>query len=653
MGLAGIPNGSSDVFIAFRSGQLIRINFAEPSLAKTVADLNVLAGTPVGLIGEGGFLGFAVHPDFPKNGRVFVSWTSADASPNNFVRSRVGYVTSLDGGQSFTSYVNLIEFEQDHGNHYGGGIAFGRDGRLYLSFGDGGSSLGQRTDTFFGKVLRIDVDAGSPYTIPNDNPFRLGGGEPATFAYGFRNPFRISIDRETGDLWLADVGQNKWEEIDRVALGGNYGWPCREGRHPFTSDPTLCPSNASVIDPIFEHEHVAGVSTQRSITGGVVYRGRISAAYGSYIYGDFQTQELFRLSFNRATGAASSELLNPSGPFGGWVGFGEDASGEVYALDLGGSIYKMVAATDAGVSGPGPETLSQRGCLPSQAAGLIPYDVNAPFWSDGADKERFIGLPDGRTINVAADGDFEFPNGSVLVKTFSVGSKKIETRLFMRHEDGNWAGYSYEWLDDQSDAVLLADSKRKRIAADRDWYFPSRAECMRCHTERAGRTLGLELGQLNRDFVYVSTNRISNQLDTFDRIGLFTTPLASDASPRPLLPSPSDPAQPLEARSRAYLHSNCAGCHRPPGEGRALLDLRFTTPLKDTLTCNVAPLAGDQGTTGAKLLTPGNINLSLLSLRPHATTAARMPPLASSVVDTQGLDGALDAWIKSLTACPQ
>lgn len=666
MMMAMAPNDPSHFYLARRAGLLERFDVNTPQTRTTVANLSTLSGAPVGAGGEGGFLGFAFHPKFAQTGRVYVTWTGYDTPPPNFVRSHVGYITSNDGGLTFTSYTDLLSFDQAYATHFGGGIAFGRDGYLYVSFGDNAEAVhGQNKSFFWSKVLRIDVDTapvGSKYGIPPDNPFADGGGEPATFAYGFRNPFRFSFDRQTGELWLGDVGEGQKEEVDRVERGGNYGWPCREGKNDYYyNQPTLCPPGAyaNSIDPLVDHQHVPGVSPGRSITGGYVYRGKaIPSMVGTYVYGDYVTSEIFGLRFDPLTAEASSTVLEtPAGAH--WSAFAEDSEGEIYGLDLyTGDIYQMVPSpTDAGAATTFPPArLSETGCVlataPTKPApGLIPYDLNAPFWSDGLEKERYLGVPNGKTITVAPDGDFEFPNGSVLMKTFSVAKKKVETRLFMRHDDGSWAGYSYEWLDDQSDAVLLTSGKRKRVDGS-DWYFPSRAECMRCHTERAGRTLGLEVGQLNRDFVYASTNRISNQVDTLEHIGLFATPLIFDSGVRPSLPSPLDSNQPPEARARAYLHANCAGCHRPPGEGRAQLDLRFGTSFKDTKTCDAVPLAGDQGALGATLITPGAVAKSLVSLRPHATGSSRMPPLASSMVDTKGLE-VVDAWITSLTSCPQ
>jgi uncharacterized repeat protein (TIGR03806 family) len=666
MAMAQAPGDGSRWFVALRGGTLVTFPTTNPPNAPaTVANLSTLSGNAVaGLGGEGGFLGMAIHPKFAQNGRIYVSWTD-NAQGTGSMRSVIGYITSTDGGQSFTSYKEILAFDQTTAtNHKGGGLAFGKDGYLYASFGDGGGGddqfvKGQTKSGFFSKILRIDVDNpadGKPYGIPNGNPFKAGGGSPEVFAYGFRNPFRFSVDRETNEVWVGDVGQNQWEEIDaKVQAGGNYGWPCKEATHDYlNTNATKCPNpGATFIDPVVEHEHVPRNS--RSITGGVVYRGKAMPAFaGTYVYGDYVKQELWSVTFEG--GEAKSTRLNEAGPAANWVGFAEDVDGEVYALALNqGSIYKLLPA---GPQPPDtfPTLLSKTGCVdPSDptkpASGLVPYGVNSALWSDGAKKDRWMALPDGKTITVGPDGDFDFPNGTVLMKSFSVNGKLVETRLFMRHDDGGWAGYTYEWNDAQTDATLLRSSKTK-AAGGQNWYYPSRSECVTCHSEAAGRSLGLELGQQNGDFVYTSTNRISNQLKTLEHIGMFSAPLGQPVDQIIAYPDPIGTAGTAEARARSYLHSNCSNCHRPKGPGGGDMDLRFATALKDTKTCDVDPQRGDMGVDGAKILAPGAPPKSVLSLRPHSPAANRMPPLATSVVDDKGVK-VLDDWITSVTACPQ
>jgi len=669
------PGDPSRWYLVERLGRIVHFPTLNPTTTTQAVNLNfalpgpTVTGAPgVVAAGEGGLLGFAFHPKFAQNGKAYVSlltYARANPSePDSFCQSTIGELTSTDGGNTFSSYKTILIFDQTAaGNHKGGGLAFGKDGYLYASFGDGGNGgdafvKAQKKGQFFGKIIRIDVDkpeGGKPYGIPSDNPFKdEPGAEPSTFAYGFRNPWRISIDRDTGDLWASDVGDLAWEELDRVKIGGNYGWPCRQGAHDYVFPPdTRCPNNTNLIDPIFDYERAPAGG---AVTGGLVYRGKaIPSFVGSYVFGDAITGELRALVFDPTTGDPKSVLLNPQGPTGFWTGFNEDDAGELYALALvENAMHKLVPSPGAPVD-TFPDRLSKTACVdPSDpkkvASGLVPFGVNAQLWSDGATKDRFVALPDNAKITVKPDGDFDLPIGSVVMKSFKIDGKLIETRLLMRHDDGGWAGYTYEWNEAQTDAVLLRGSKTKTIGT-RAWHYPSGAECARCHTEAAGRTLGLELGQLNGDLVYGSTNRIANQLKTLDHIGYFSAPLGKPPSELPLIPSPEG-AAPLDARARAYLHANCAHCHQKNATPRTKLDLRFSTTLKDSATCNVAAELGDVGVAGAKLLVPGAPKQSVLSLRPHAIDVKRMPPLATSVVDTQGL-GVVDAWITSLTTCPQ
>ncbi|HEY3497011.1 MAG TPA: hypothetical protein VGK73_20070, partial [Polyangiaceae bacterium] len=298
-----------------------------------------------------------------------------------------------------------------------------------------------------------------------------------------------------------------------------------------------------------------------------------------------------------------------------------------------------------------PRSLSTTGCFEAgnptrPSAGLIPYEVNASLYSDGATKSRWLALPDEAPIEVLEDGDFELPVGSVLVKLFELEGAPIETRLFMRHEDGEWAGYSYAWLEDGSDAELL-ETTVSRLFGDQEWIYPSRENCLECHTAAAGHSLGLELAQLNRAVEYPLGR--SNQLRTLEHIGLFAEPLPSD--PLPALPEPSSTGA-TTGRARAYLHANCANCHRPGGTSEVTLDLRFETSIAGMLACEVEPSKGSFGITGAKLLKPGDPERSMIAFRMHTSIAGvRMPPIGRTLPDTEG--GALiDAWIAALAGCP-
>ncbi len=371
-----------------------------------------------------------------------------------------------------------------------------------------------------------------------------------------------------------------------------------------------------------------------------------------------------RLNTNSDFGSGKIATVQPDGTGGFTAGllvdtnislasFGQLADGEIYALDIGtGQVHKLVPSGTAPVD-TFPRLLSQTGCFdpadPKRpVAALVPYDVNAALWSDGASKQRFFAIPDGTTISVQPSGDFDFPNGTVLAKTFSLGGKRIETRLFMRHLNGTWAGYSYEWNDLETEATLLPGSK-SRVVGAQTWSYPSRGQCLQCHTAIAGRSLGLELGQLNSALVYPATGRTGNQLFTLASLGFFSAPLSGPVATLPRY-EPPFATGPLEPRARAYLHANCAGCHQQ-GAGQGPADWRYSLSLRNTNTCNVAPQNGTLGITGAMLIAPGSPSTSIVSRRIHALNAARMPPVGSSLEDAQGT-ALVDQWISSLSSCP-
>jgi glucose/arabinose dehydrogenase len=286
---------------------------------------------------ERGLLGLAFHPNHRKNGRFFVNYTRLDDGATVLAEySRQGL--SL---QASIEERTLMVVPQPHANHNGGMVAFGPDGFLYIGRGDGGSrgdpqNRAQNHAELLGKILRIDVDGAPPYAIPSDNPFARGGGRPEVFAYGIRNPWRFSFDRATGALWLADVGQHKWEEIDLVTRGGNYSWPLMEGRHCFRPEKDC--QVEGLIMPVFEYGHEQG---RCSVTGGYVYRGRnIPALQGRYLFGDYCSGEVFALPIgNGIAGGREPSLLRTSRMK--ISSFGEDEAGEVYVVDHKGGLYRL------------------------------------------------------------------------------------------------------------------------------------------------------------------------------------------------------------------------------------------------------------------------------------------------------------------------
>lgn len=316
-----------------RRGRIVLVEGSgRAAVASAFADLGdrVEAGP-----GEAGLLGIALHPKFAQNRTLFLSYTRR-GTPLVSVIAR--YTTTPDGRSlDPASAQTVLEVAQPFSNHNGGNIAFGPDGYLYIGFGDGGAAgdpqgNGQNLQSLLGKMLRLDVDGGAPYAIPADNPFSKGGGRAEIWAWGLRNPWRWSFDRQSGLLWAGDVGQNQWEEIDIIRRGGNYGWNRREGRHCYRHEGC---GVAGLSEPLAEYGHEQGCS----VTGGYVYRGAaLPALGGHYLYTDFCSGRLWALE--AANPERGPRLLLESGLRVG--SFAEGPDGELYLLDLEhGRVYRL------------------------------------------------------------------------------------------------------------------------------------------------------------------------------------------------------------------------------------------------------------------------------------------------------------------------
>ena len=286
---------------------------------------------------ERGLLGLAFHPDYRRNGRFFVNYTRQPDGATVVAEYRRGGAPDAAPRDGRVLMVTM----HPESNHNGGMIAFGADGYLYIGLGDGGGSgdpgnRAQNPHELLGKILRIDVNHGDPYAIPSDNPFVKEGGRPEIYAVGLRNPWRFSFDFHQAELWVADVGQYKWEEIDLVTRGGNYGWRVMEGFHCFNPE-TACTTEGLAL-PVMEYRHEGG---RCSIIGGYVYRGRtMPALRGAYVFGDYCSGEVFVFRQSDEGGKNSSPTVLLKTGFR-VSSFGQDEEGEVYVLDHGGGIYRL------------------------------------------------------------------------------------------------------------------------------------------------------------------------------------------------------------------------------------------------------------------------------------------------------------------------
>lgn len=629
--------------------------------------------------------GIAFHPKFSHNGLFFLHHRRHDQPelPTRVSRFRV----RTDDRWQVDPQSELLLIRWPAG-HDGGCLDFGPDGYLYISNGDEGgfhdpSEVGQRLDDLQSSILRIDVEGGDqqqPYKIPSDNPFvDLPHARPEVWAYGFRNPWKFSFDRDTGQLWTADVGEDLWESVHLVRRGGNYGWSVQEGGHPFRPERATGPT--PIEPPIVAHDH----SEARSITGGFVYRGAaLPQLKGHYVYGDYDTGKVWMLGYDGQQVTVHRELCDTSLRI---VSFAEDHSRELYLVDhIGGYIHQLVENQEVDRSSTFPRKLSDTGLFASTvtltpSAGLVPYEIVSPQWSDGSTKQFLLALPGTATIEFEGvkfpfrggrDG-WKFPDGTVLVETHflrrdddnQASQFRVETRL-LHHErlsgpeqvgDQLWRGYSYLWNDEQTDATLVEDPRGlDRTFMIRDsrtdggtrrqtWHVPGRTECSICHNMAAKYVLGCQTLQMNQ-FVVREGERV-NQIDYLARLGLFSAPLPQAPDQLPRLVDYHDHSQPLVDRARSYLHANCSHCHRNGGGGNADFFALASIDIEEMRLINAKPNHGTFFIPHAALVKSGRPLQSLIYFRMSSLGGGRMPRLGSQVVDEQGLELIYD-WIAQM-----
>ncbi len=636
--------------VAVEQGGRIMVFDDNPAANTAATVLNISA--QVLFSGEQGLLGLAFDPQFTQNRYVYVHYSAA--SPSRSVIARFTWDAVLDQIDPASEKV-ILENPQPFSNHNGGMLAFGPDGYLYIAFGDGGSggdpnNEAQDRSTLHGNVLRLDVhpaNDATPYLIPPDNPFNGQAGVlPEIYAWGLRNPFRFSFDAQTGDLWLGDVGQSEREEVNIITSGGNYGWRVFEGTLPFNSSGNTLP-NSAFTPPVFEYDHSEG----RSVIGGYVYRGNdIASLLGKYVFADYVSNNVWALTWDGSQVTQRETLGSVSNP----TGFGQKADGELLVVSQSGSLFQ-IEQSGGGINIP--DQLSDTGLFTdlsqlTPASGLIEYTVNHTFYSDGANKRRWIGVADGETVTFS-DDNWELPVGSFVVKQFDIntpsGTRRLETRVLARLSDG-WLGLTYRWNATGTDATLQLGRDTETLTVelangstrDQVYEYPSRTDCFVCHTDIAGTTLGLRTPQLNGDFDYDGV--VDNQLRSWNNINLFNTDIG-DPTTQANFPALDDQSASLEERARTYLDVNCAYCHQPSGPTQSNLDLRVASSNLNAIGVN--PQFGDLGIADAELIASGNKEESVLWLRMTRRDMEKMPPLGTHVVDEAGSD-LIGQWIDSL-----
>ena len=610
----------------------------------------------------------AFHPGYRTNGYIYLFANGPTSETNRLNRiSRFTVESQSPHRCDPTSEQVIIEWRSM--GHDGGGLAFGQDGMLYISSGDGSGDsddwgTGQDLSDLTGGVLRLNVDRPNgtqPYSVPKDNPFiGLKNARPENWAYGLRNPWRLTIDQKTGHVWVGNNGQDFWETAHLVRRGENYGWSVYEGSHAFYLNRKLGPT--PVVLPTIEHYH----SEARSLTGGVVYHAdELPELAGAYIYGDFSTGKIWGTRHDGKRVTWQEELASTELQI---TAFAVDQRGQLLIADYAGNIFRLVRTPKQTITAKFPTRLTETGLFLSTKAhqmqpGVIPYSVNAPGWADGALAERFLALPGDARIGYTSTGGWNFTNGAVLLQTLSLereaGSpasrRRIETRLLV-HQAGQWIGYSYRWNDEQSDATLVGKIGGKKELTIKDhnapagvrrqiWHFPSRSECSACHGRAANFVLGLTESQMNKAHDYDGVK--DNQLRTFEHIGLFTNSLPHRPAELTKQVNPYDPNEGLEARARSYLHANCSVCHVAAGGGNSKMILSLATKLEEMNVIGARPQHDTFGITDAMLIAPGDPERSILYQRLSRRGRGQMPPVVSSTVDQQALALFRD-WIRSL-----
>ena len=709
-----IPD-TSGFYVTGKQGYVWKISpDTTTTLKTTVLDISSVVHTD----GDAGLINMILHPEFgepasPNRGYAYFIYRyhpqgDAIGDCNADAYTRLSRFNKPDGQEHFDENSELVLIQQvdTHCWHTGGGMFFDDEGYFYFTFGDAGSAndffnTSQQIDSFFfGGLHRIDVDQNASrshpiirqpkdrphnlpensysqgYYIPNDNPWVNPDGSilEEFFALGLRSPHRAFFDPPTHQIWVADVGEGAREEINLVEKGDNLQWPFREGiiNGP---KPMPIPLIGNSKGPVYDYSHATGTA----VIGGFVYRSEKfnGALDGKFIFGDHGTRNIWTYNFN--THEVDFVANIPSGGVGdknGISSFGTDFEGNVYVLKLfgtdldGGIIYKL----QSGEAIPDPPSLlSQTGAFTdlstlTPAAGLLPYEINSPLWSDAALKRRWVAIPNDGTHNLPGEqvvfsetGPWQFPPGTVFIKHFELPvddlnpqiTTRVETRFVVIKADGSLYGVTYKWNPEGTDAELLTTSDTMSYSVIQEdlsirkqiWDFPSRTDCQTCHNSNAGGILGLRTWQLNRDYTYPSMVT-DNQLSTWRDLGIFSNPF-SEVAMDTFLKSAAvqDDSINLETRVRSYLDANCAHCHRPNGVNGAF-DARFSTPLEDQ-NLILTPGVSVNTPPGNVMVKPKDHHLSELWLRDNLVGNRAMPPLAKNLIDTAYIN-VLTKWINNL-----
>ncbi len=708
--LSAFP-GTEDYLILSKLGIIYRVNF-ENQTQKEVLNITDRAFK----LGESGTTGIALHPEFgnpnsPDKQQVFIFYRYK-ANPDIWEETgfnRVSKFTWDASSEVFSldSEEVLIQQYDRSTWHNGGGMFFGEDGLLYISVGDEGKDRFQVDSNqnielgFFGGLLRIDVDNDSTrshpirrqpdskwdtqgtgdnfsqgYMIPNDNPWLNTEGSTLEefYAVGLRSPYSTFLDKMENQIWCLDVGTDRREEVSKINKADNLQWPYMEGtlESEVHEKPTDLIGNEKA--PIFEYDRSVG----QAIIAGGIYRGStFPSLFGKLLMADYISNKVMALSVIEGMTPELNILIPNLENLGLALPHKPGITG-ILILDNGDILISVMETEDHSQTGKilrlkqnvilpdPPSKLSELGVFTDldnleTIEGVIPYSVNAPLWSDRAQKKRWMIVPDNQQIKFSNSESWAFPEGTVFIKHFDLPITtdeegpvvKLETRFFILGKNNTAYGLTYQWNEEGTDANLLRVGAQKtfditeggQVAFQQTWDYPSRDQCLSCHNNNAKYVLGVNTQQLNGTQYYHNLGMEMNQLEYLSDQHIIDQEIIDPELMRKSYHI-SDASVDLELRIRSYLDSNCASCHRLGGIPMVNMDLRSRIPLNLSNLIN-APTQSRESDQNRLLVKPGDHSESELWIRDASEGSDMMPPLARNLVDEVYV-AALAEWIDGL-----
>ena len=626
--------------------------------------------------------GIALHPKYRENKEIFICYALKPGHKDGTKLSRFK-LSSLSPMKVDPNSEEII-LTWLSGEHNGANLQFGPEGYLYVSTGDGAPPsppdlllTGQDTRALLSSILRIDVDHRDPplaYRIPLDNPWADGapgkapGTRPEIWAFGLRNPFKMSFDRKTGNLWCGDVGWEIWEMIFLIKKGGNYGWSAYEASQPIAVD--RASPLAPIIPPVVAHPH----SEAASITGGYVYHGiQYPELEGAYIYGDWVTGKVWALWYDGSKVIRHEEIADTPHNL---ITFGQTDDGELYYLNWSSqtTIHRLRRNPRSATPSSFPRKLSETGLFADvktlqPSSGVYPFSIVHPMWEDGTTVlSRLIGLRDHTKLTTTTYLHFDFrtkgsamnyatkwPVGAVLARTIALGdlaltaeerNRPVETQIL--HYDGEaWNTYSYRWNEAGTDAdlvplegadrVFMVRPDRQAVSREPREYryrFQSRSDCLRCHNTWNNGALAFTPAQLQGVPVAQSHELVT--------LGLIDSDYLEGTRAK------LEPRDGGFGTARSVFHANCSHCHRNDGGGAVQVFMNTDLLTTQMNAVGIVPSQGGLGLKEAKLIDPGDPWNSVICVRMAKAGAGHMPVIGAREADVDGLR-AIEDWIARMT----